>query len=58
MFLSLLLILSNNNKLNPDPQKDSSKRSFSITHWNVNSNPTQNFIKLSQSEASEYNAYP
>ena len=51
MFLSLLLILSNNNKLNPGPQKDSSKHSFSITHWNVNSNPTQNFIKLSQSEA-------
>ena len=36
-FLSLILILSNNVELNPDPKKDSSKRNFSIAHWNLSS---------------------
>ena len=50
-FLSLLLILSNDAKLNPDPKKDNSKRNFSIVHWNLNSIAAQNFVKLSQLEA-------
>ena len=46
-FLSLLLILSSNAKLNPGPKKDSSKRNFLIAHWNLNIIAAQNFIKLS-----------
>ena len=53
-FLSLLLILSNDVDLNPDPKKDSSKRNFSIAHWNLNSIAAQNFVKSSQLKA--YNA--
>ena len=49
-FLSLLLILSNDVELNPGPKKDSSKRKFSIAHWNLNSIAAQNFVKLSQLE--------
>ena len=49
-FLSLLLILSNDVELNPGPKKDSSKRNFSIAHWNLNSIAAQNFVKLSQLE--------
>ena len=48
---SLLLILSNDVELNPCPKKDSSKRNFSIAHWNLNSIAAQNFVKLSQLEA-------
>ena len=50
-FLSLLLILSNDVKLNPGPKKDSSKCNFSIAYWNLNSTAAQNLIKLSQLEA-------
>ena len=50
-FLSLLLVLSNDVELNPGPKKNSSKRNFSIAHWNLNCIATQNFVKLSQSEA-------
>ena len=50
-FLSLLLILSNGVELNPGPKKDSSKRNFSIAHWNLNSIAAQNFVTLSQLEA-------
>ena len=49
-FLSLLLILSNDIELNPGPKKDSSKRNFSIAHWNLNSIAAQYFVKLSQLE--------
>ena len=50
-FLSLLLILSNDIELNPGPKKDSSKRNFSLAHWNLNSIAAQNFVKLSRLEA-------
>ena len=50
-FFSLLLILSSDVELNPGPKKDSSKRNFSITHWNLNGITAQNFAKLSQLEA-------
>ena len=50
-FLSLLLILSNDVQLNPGPNKDSSKRSFSIAHWKLNSIAAQNFVKSGQLEA-------
>ena len=36
--------------MNPGPKKDSSKRNFSIAHWNLNSIAAQNFVKLSQLE--------
>ena len=48
MFLTLRLILSNYVELNPGPKKDSSKRNFSIAHWNLNSIVAQTFVKLSQ----------
>ena len=38
--------------MNPGPKKDSSKRNFSIAHWNLNSIIAKNFVKLSQLEAS------
>ena len=50
-FPSFLLILSNDNKLNSGPKRESCKRNFSIAHWNLNSIATQNFVKLSQLEA-------
>ena len=49
--LSLLLILANDVELNLGTKKDSSKRNFSIAHWNLNSIAAQNFVKLSQLEA-------
>ena len=36
-FLSFQLIFSKDIELNPGPKKDSSKRNFSIAHWNLNS---------------------
>ena len=50
-FLSFQLIFSKDIELNPGPKKDSSKRNFSIAHWNLNSIAAQNFVKLSQLEA-------
>ena len=50
-FLSLLLILSNDIELNPDPKKDSSKCNVSMAYWNLNSIAAQNLVKLSQLEA-------
>ena len=50
MFLSFLLILSNDVELNAGLKKDSSQRNFSIVHQNLNSITAQNFVKLSQLE--------
>ena len=51
MFLSFLLILSNNVELNPGPKKDRHSSIFSIAHLNWNSIVAENFVKLSQLEA-------
>ena len=50
-FPSLLIILSNDVELHPVSKKDTSKRNFSIAHWNLNSIAVQHFVKFSQLEA-------
>ena len=49
-FLSPLIILSNDVKLNLVLTKDNSKHSFSIARWNLSSIAAENFVELSQLE--------
>ena len=54
LFLSLLLLLSNDVEFNLVPKKDSPTRNFSIARWNLNSIAIQSFVRLSKLQA--YNA--